>query len=90
MKTTSQTQQLFSFSPEIHEEIKNMQDYFDDGFLAYCKALDNLFYEYMISMLHNTPNNIFIESSDVYCIQQIKRLLELLQKSIHQNQNITE
>ena len=81
MKTTSQTHQLFNFSPETVEEIKDIQDYDNDGFLAYSRALDNLFYEYILAMLHNPANNIVLESGDVYCLKQIKRLLELLQKS---------
>ncbi|PQA92757.1 hypothetical protein SAMN05421796_11059 [Chryseobacterium piscicola] len=82
MESTTQSQQLFNFSPEILEEIKSMQDYDYDGFLAYSRAIDNLFFEYMIRTVDDPANNIGITNSDVFCIKQVKRLLELLQITI--------
>lgn len=87
MKSTlPQPQQLFSFSPETIDEILSMKDFDHDGFNAYSRAIDNVFFQYMITVIDDQTNNIGINSTDIFCLQKVKRLLELLQKTANENE----
>lgn len=83
---TNQPPNLYNFSPETLEEIQSMRDLDHDGFLAYSRAIDNVFFEYMIFSVADPVNNLGITSTDIYCIHKVKRLLELLQKTVTENQ----
>lgn len=85
MKNETDQPQTFKLSHETIEQLSSMSDFDYDGLNAYSRAIDNVFFQYMITVVDQN-NNIGISSNDIFCIQEVKKLLELLQKTANENE----
>ncbi|SMP08936.1 hypothetical protein [Chryseobacterium profundimaris] len=79
-QTEEKETKVLNLSPEEIAEILDMQEFDLNGFYAYSKAIDKVFYQY-IGICMNDPNQMGISSTDVFCLSQIKRILELLEQA---------
>lgn len=79
---------MFLLTPEAVEEIREMQELDSNGYYAYSKAIDKIFFNY-IGLCMADPNRIGIDNTDVFCISQVKRILELLEQGRQLNNNLT-
>ncbi|MFS4470044.1 hypothetical protein [Chryseobacterium sp. T20] len=88
--TTEKKEQdlMFLLTPEAVEEIREMQELDSNGYHAYSKAIDKIFFNY-IGICMAEPNRIGIDNTDVFCISQVKRILELLEQGRQLNNNLT-
>lgn len=76
-----------NLSPEEIAELLQMQQHDTDGYHAYSKAIDKVFYQYM-GICIDDPDQLGITATDVFCLSKIKRMLELLEQASQRKDNL--